>query len=233
MVEIQGLSFSYGDDFRLAIEELSVRKGERLAVVGPSGSGKTTLLNLLAGILHPQQGTISVDGQAIHGMSSRQLRTFRLRRLGLVFQEFELIEYLNTLDNILLPYRLHSELSITSEVKQRAKSLAGRLEIGDKLSRFPANLSQGERQRVAICRAVIGSPSLLLADEPTGNLDPLNKHQVLDLLMSVVEQIGSTLITVTHDHGLLERFDRVIDFDIFLKPAAKSKLTGSIEESQK
>ncbi len=138
--------------------------------------------------------------------------------MGLVFQEFELLEYLSVFDNILLPYRITQALELNPAARERARRLAADVGIADKLRRYPGQLSQGERQRVAICRAIIVEPPLLLADEPTGNLDPGNKGRVLDILFDYARETGATLVTVTHDHGLIGRFDRLIDFQDFLAP---------------
>jgi putative ABC transport system ATP-binding protein len=144
-----------------------------------------------------------------------QRRSFRITNIGLVFQEFELLDYLSVLDNILLPYRINPALKLEAAVKDRAAKLAEQMGIGDKLERHPGKLSQGERQRVAVCRAVLPEPALMLTDEPTGNLDPANKGRVLDLILDYAKQSGATLLTVTHDHDLLQRFERVIDIKEF------------------
>jgi putative ABC transport system ATP-binding protein len=133
----------------------------------------------------------------------------------LVFQEFELLEYLTVADNILLPYRINAALRLDGAVRRRAGELAERVGIADKLGRHPRNLSQGERQRVAVCRAVLPRPALVLADEPTGNLDPANKDRVLKILFDYVAETGSTMLAVTHDHDILKRFGRVVDFKGF------------------
>jgi putative ABC transport system ATP-binding protein len=136
-------------------------------------------------------------------------------KIGLVFQEFELLEYLSVYDNILLPYRINPSLRLDDAVRGRAREIAEQVGIGDKLRRFPRRLSQGERQRVGVCRAVLTEPRLLFADEPTGNLDPENRERVLDILFDYVKQSGTTLLTVTHDHEILHRFSRVVDFKEF------------------
>ncbi|MFW2404510.1 MAG: ABC transporter ATP-binding protein [Gammaproteobacteria bacterium] len=219
MIQIDDLTFRYRDgEFRLRVPSLEVPRGQSLAIVGPSGSGKTTLLNLIAGILEPAAGKISVGDTEVTGLQDAARRDFRIRHMGLVFQEFELLDYLPVIDNVLLPYRITSALRLSNEVSQRAGSIAAKVGIADKLDRFPGQLSQGERQRAAICRALITEPSLLLADEPTGNLDPGNKGRVLDILFDYVVSTGTTLITVTHDHDLISRFDRVLDFRDFLSP---------------
>jgi putative ABC transport system ATP-binding protein len=201
MLHLTDLNFRYGDaGFALRIDDLRVAAGESVALVGPSGSGKTTLLHLVAGILTPEAGRVEVAGQDLGGLDDGARRAFRVRRIGLVFQEFELLDYLSVLDNVLLPYRIHPALRLDAAARERARELAERLGIGDKLGRPPRQLSQGERQRAAVCRALVTGPPLLLADEPTGNLDPANKQRVLDALFELAAESGATLLTVTHDH---------------------------------
>lgn len=215
MIQVTNLEFSYGREFRLSLPELSVDRGSRVAVIGPSGSGKTTLLRLIAGIVLPHSGRIITDNMEVSRLSDAARRNFRIARIGLVFQEFELLEYLNVEDNILLPFRINSTLRLDRTVVERARGLARQVGIEDKLLRFARNLSHGEKQRVAVCRALLTEPNLLLADEPTGNLDPVNKERVLEILLEYARGEGKTLLTVTHDHDLLGRFDRVIDFRDF------------------
>ena len=212
MIRLTDLRFQYGDgEFALRVPELVVERGQRVAVIGPSGSGQTTLLHVIAGIGLPQTGSVEIGGANWTGMTEADRRALRVQRIGLVFQEFELLEHLKVLDNITLPYRIHPSLSLDSACRDRARALAGKLGVGDKLARFPGHLSHGEKQRVAVCRALVTEPDLILADEPTGNLDPVNKHRVLDHLIDCVSEHGSTLVLVTHDHDLLDRFDRIID----------------------
>ena len=216
MIAIRDLQFHYRTgEFRLQIPGLDVEPRTSVAFIGPSGSGKTTLLNLLAGIVVPDVGTIDLDGIDVASLSDGKRRELRITRIGLVFQEFELLEYLSVLDNILLPYRINAALTLDGAARARAEQLAAEAGIVDKLNRYPRQLSQGERQRVAVCRAVLPEPGLLLADEPTGNLDPANKGRVLDILFGFAARTGTTLLTVTHDHDLLDRFDRVVDFRDF------------------
>lgn len=213
MIELRDLRFAYpASPFRLELVDLDIRAGEHTALIGPSGCGKTTLLNLLGGVLLPDAGSVRIDGVQVSGLGDAERRQFRLRRLGLVFQAFELLDYLCVLDNILLPLSIGGGLSANGELRDRAWDLAGEVGIGDKLARHPGELSQGERQRVAVCRALLLKPGLILADEPTGNLDPANKFLVLDLLLDYAGHSGATVVTVTHDQALLERFDRVLDF---------------------
>jgi putative ABC transport system ATP-binding protein len=216
MIRIDALRFTYPDaEFMLRIPELHVAPGEKVAVIGPSGSGKTTLLNLIAGILVPRHGRVDCAGVRVSNLDDRQRRDFRIRTIGLVFQDFELLDYLDVLDNILHPYRITRALRLTRAVRQRAIELAQQMDIGDKLHRRVDHLSQGEKQRVAICRALLPSPGLVLADEATGNLDPRNKVHILELLFRSVEAHDATLLAVTHDHELLAHFDRVVNFSDF------------------
>ena len=213
MIRLRDLSFRYVEGgFELSVPELEIATGEQLAVVGPSGSGKTTLLNLIAGILSPEHGDLVVMDQEMNRLNDGQKRAFRLRRIGMVFQSFELLDYLSVVDNILLPLRIGSGKVGTTD-RQRATELAQQMGIGDKLDRRIDQLSQGERQRAAVCRALLLRPPLILADEPTGNLDPANKGVVLSLLLEYATSNDATVVTVTHDQNLLSRFSRVIDFD--------------------
>ncbi|MCG8409512.1 MAG: ATP-binding cassette domain-containing protein [Phycisphaerales bacterium] len=212
MIEIKGLDFQYGEgDFHLDVPELSIARGEKVAFIGPSGSGKTTLIYLIAGVLQANKGSIRVDDIELSELPDKRRRVFRISQIGFVFQEFELIEYLSVRDNILLPYHLNPALTVSPDVPETVESLAVSMKLADKLKRFPKTLSQGEKQRVAICRALVAAPDLLIADEPTGNLDPATAGSILELLLETVELRRSTLLMVTHNHGLLKSFDRVID----------------------
>jgi putative ABC transport system ATP-binding protein len=220
MIRVESLAFSYaGAEFHLRIPEFSVEAGERVAVIGPSGSGKTTLLNLLAGILVPQEGQIECAGVRVSSLSDCDRRAFRISRIGFVFQDFQLLDYLNVLDNILHPFRISEALRLTRHVRERAAELGRQMGIEDKLHRRVDHLSQGEKQRVALCRALLPSPGLVLADEATGNLDPRNKEHILELLFASIKAHNATLLAVTHDHDLLPHFDRVVDFSNFRSAA--------------
>ena len=219
MIELQDVRFEYpSSTFRLEIEHLAVERGQRVAVVGPSGCGKTTLLNLLAGISLPSAGQITVDGCLVSKLPDSQRRDFRSSRVGQVFQQFELVEYLSLAENIQLPFLVNRNLQRISrgDLQQRALQLATSMGLADKLHRTPHRLSQGERQRVAICRALVNHPPLILADEPTGNLDPANKQNSLHYLLKYCDDHQATLVVVTHDTGILDEFSRVIDFQQLL-----------------
>ncbi len=216
MIDIKDIEFAYaGSDFRLRVPELTVSRGATVALIGPSGSGKTTILNLIAGILVPRAGRVATNEVEVSALSDAARRAFRIRNVGLVFQEFELLEHLSVLDNILLPCRITPAIRLQQTHCDRAAELAREVGIADKLKRYVRKLSQGERQRVAICRALLLEPPLLLCDEPTGNLDPANKTHVLSILFDYVHGHDTTLLTVTHDHALLAQFDETIDCQQF------------------
>ena len=215
-VTISNLEFAYGEGgFRLAVPNLEIKPGEKVAFVGPSGSGKTTLLRLMAGVHAPERGQVEFAGRRLDDLPDPARRSFRIQEVGFVFQDFELIDYLNVRENILLAYRINPALSLNAEVRDRADELARSLGLGDKLNRRVDQLSQGEKQRVAIGRALAPEPKLILADEPTGNLDPDNKRRIIEILFEQADHSGATLVVVTHDHSLLDGFDRVIDFARF------------------
>ena len=220
MIAVENLSFRYSaTSFRLRVPAFELHDNERLAIVGPSGSGKTTLLNLIAGILTPEEGRIDVAGTDVASLSDVQRRRFRASTIGFVFQDFALLDYLSARQNILYPYRITPALTLSAEARDRAEALAEACGIGDKLDRHPNALSQGEQQRVAICRALVTRPKLILSDEATGNLDPESKARTLDLLFEQASLAGAAVLAVTHDHELLPRFGRVLDFAQFRESA--------------
>ncbi|MHC5027720.1 MAG: ABC transporter ATP-binding protein [Planctomycetota bacterium] len=211
VVSLRDVRFAYGDGgFALDVPRLDIASG-RAACIGPSGSGKTTLVGLVAGITVPERGTVMVDGTTVSALPDAERRALRITRIGMVFQEFELLEYLTGLENILLPYSISPALPAPGAARDRAMELASAMGIAPVVRRKPRRLSQGERQRVAICRALVTEPSLVICDEPTGNLDPASAARTLDLLFEQVSARGATLLMVTHNHAILDRFDRVID----------------------
>ena len=213
-VRISGLHFRYpgARGFGMRIDALEVPAGECVAIVGPSGSGKTTLLSLVAGILLPDPGEVRIGDQAISRLSDSDRRRFRIDRIGQVFQAFELLNYLTVAENVLLPRLIDPAAGPLTEARQRAAELLADVGLTAKADERPDRLSHGERQRVAVCRAMLNRPGLILADEPTGNLDQVNKQTVVDLLIRQAQTHGSTLLMVTHDRSLLAAFGRVIDF---------------------
>ncbi len=217
MIQVEGLEFSYTQsEFQLVIPSLSVGPAESVAIIGPSGTGKSTLLKLVAGILTATKGRVSFNGVDLTALGDSRRRALRSEQIGFIFQNFELLDYLSAFDNILHPYRISRTLQLDAEVRERARQLAHDMGVNERLQAYPSQLSQGEKQRVAICRAVLSCPRLILADEATGNLDPANKQHILDLIFHYIQQSGATLLAVTHDHDLLGRFDRVIDFQAFI-----------------
>ncbi len=182
--------------------------GEVVAILGPSGSGKSTLLNVVSGIDDPDAGEVEIAGTPVGRLRDRERTLFRRRRLGFVFQFFNLVPTLTVRENLLLPLELNGVTG--SEARRRADGLLDRVGLGDRGDTYPDRLSGGEQQRVAIARAVVHEPTLLLADEPTGNLDRETGRRVLDLLAEIVRDAGLTLVVVTHSHDVLELADRVL-----------------------
>ena len=220
-IEIQNLEFRYPRSaFNLSIGTLAIEPANQVAIVGPSGAGKTTLLNLISGIALPDSGTIKVGDVEVNKLSDSHRRNFRIKNIGMVFQQFELLEYLNVRQNILLPYYINPSLTLTSATSERADALAESMGLADKLKRNAEKLSQGERQRVAVCRALLTEPPCMFADEPTGNLDIRNKHLLIELLFEQSRQHKSTLVVVTHDQAILDGFDHVINFETLLSEVA-------------
>jgi putative ABC transport system ATP-binding protein len=211
MIEVKELSKTlFSGAHRVEILKginLSVRKRDVLAIEGPSGSGKSTLLGLLAGFDSPSGGSIRLEGEEITQMSEDQLALLRGRKLGFVFQSYNLIPTLTAEENVMLPLELRGE---TDGALERVRELMNAVGLQERCSHYPAQLSGGEQQRVALARAFAGNPSILLADEPTGNLDSVTGKLVLDLLLNLNRQEGTTLVLVTHDPALSRLTDRII-----------------------
>jgi putative ABC transport system ATP-binding protein len=186
--------------------DLSVPKGDFVAILGPSGSGKSTLLGLLAGLDRPTEGSVLLDGQPLENLSEDQLARLRRRRVGFVFQNFQLLGNLTALENVVLPL----ELTGARDARDRSRELLGRVGLGGRTHHYPSQLSGGEQQRVALARAFAPDPGLLLADEPTGNLDADTGREALDLLIDLRERSGVTLVLVTHDPQVASRARRRI-----------------------
>jgi putative ABC transport system ATP-binding protein len=185
---------------------LSIPAGQFVAIVGASGSGKSTLLGLLAGLDTPSSGEIWLDGTPIHNLEETELAAVRGRKIGFVFQSYQLIATLTALENVLLPYELNMEGSGLAQ----ARRLLDAVGLGERMEHYPVQLSGGEQQRVALARAFVVEPPIVMADEPTGNLDSANGRLVLDLLLERNSHAGATLVLVTHDAEIASRADRRI-----------------------
>jgi putative ABC transport system ATP-binding protein len=207
LVQVEQLDKRFGDVRALDRVSFEVDAGEWIAIMGPSGSGKTTLINILGGLDHPTSGRVVVDGLAIGSLGERELTRYRADKIGFVFQQFHLVPYLTAVENVMLAQYFHS---ITDE-KEAAEALA-RVGLSDRLGHVPAELSGGEQQRVAIARALINNPKVILADEPTGNLDEANEAVVLKLLRDL-HDAGHTILVVTHSQAIGNLADRRIELE--------------------
>jgi putative ABC transport system ATP-binding protein len=210
MIELNNLSMSYAlEQGRLEVltnVNFEVTDGDTVAIVGPSGSGKTTLLVLLAGLELPAEGSVRLDGHALDELDEDALADLRRDHIGIVFQSFHLVPSLTALGNAALPL----EIAGAEDSRARAQAMLERVGLGGREDHYPAQLSGGEQQRVAIARALVHAPKLLLADEPTGNLDLRTGETIIDLLFELNADSGSTLILVTHDEALARRCQRVV-----------------------
>ena len=210
MIEIRDLHLSLvggaGPVNILRGVNLSVQSGETISIVGPSGAGKTTLLMALSGLERPSSGQVKIADMDLTAISEDDLARFRRRHVGIVFQSFHLVPTMTALENVSLPL----EFAAAAHPADRAKAALEKTGLGDRLHHFPGELSGGEQQRVALARAFVANPSLLLADEPTGNLDRDTGIMVMDLLFSLQQEHGTTLVLVTHDESLASRCHRSI-----------------------
>lgn len=211
MIKTENLSKIYnsrGNSVRALNEvSLSIEEGEFVSIVGPSGSGKTTLLLCLGGLIHPSQGKVTIEGASIYDLDVKNRAIFRLRNLGFVFQTFNLIPYLTASENVQIPLSLAGTSDGTQS--ERATELLEKLGLADRLSHKPRELSIGEQQRVAIARALANNPKMILADEPTGNLDPDTTKETVGHL-KLLNEAGITVVMVTHNPGVAERAQRTL-----------------------
>ena len=186
--------------------DLTVEKGEFVAVVGTSGSGKSTLLHMLGGLDRPTSGTVTVDGRELSAMRDEELTIFRRRKIGFVFQNYNLVPVLNVYENIVLPIQLDGKAPDKGYVDQIIETLG----LGNKLQNLPGNLSGGQQQRVAIARALAAKPAILLADEPTGNLDSKTSQDVMGLLKVTSQRFAQTIVMITHNEEIAQMADRIV-----------------------
>ena len=207
-VEQLGKDVPSGDSVLTILHDISfgVKRGEAAAIVGASGSGKSTLLGLMAGLDLPSRGRVRIDGQDLGELDEDRRAELRGRSLGFVFQSFQLLPALTALENAMLPL----ELSGRADAREQASSMLTRVGLGQRFNHYPKHLSGGEQQRVALARAFAVKPQLLLADEPTGNLDATTGAQIIDLMFEMNEEQGTTLILVTHDEALAQRCGRTL-----------------------
>lgn len=212
MVEMRALTKRYdeGSESRLVVQQADaeIHRGEFVALAGPSGSGKTTLLNLISGIDTPTGGEVLIDATPVTRLSEKERTLFRRKNIGFVFQFFNLIPTLSVQENLLLPLQLNSFPA--DESRERISYLLEQVEMADRLDSYPDRLSGGEKQRVAIARALVHDPPLILADEPTGNLDAETGTVIMSLLKSLIEGSGKTMVVVSHSDMVVGMADRVL-----------------------
>jgi putative ABC transport system ATP-binding protein len=213
MIELRNLSMGYRLEQErvdvLKAADLTLHERESVAIVGPSGSGKTTLVLLLAGLEHPDSGSVALDSTDLSSLSPDELADWRRDRMGIVFQSFHLVASLSALDNVALPL----EIAGSPDAETRARRMLENVGLGHREHHYPAQLSGGEQQRVAIARALVHSPSLVLADEPTGNLDKRTGEKVSRMLFDLHAEAGATLVMATHDEAMARRCDRILHLD--------------------
>lgn len=204
--------FPVGDDEITVLRGISfdVNRGEFVSIVGPSGNGKTTLLNMVTGIDHPSEGEVVIDGQAVHQLSENQLAIWRGKNVGIIFQFFQMLPALSLLQNVILPMEFADKFNNKRKRRERAQDLLDIVGLADQAHKLPNVVSGGEQQRAAIARALANDPPLIVADEPTGNLDAKTAETVFELFSDLVEQ-GKTLMMVTHNAALAQHVPRVIE----------------------
>ncbi len=209
IIEAKDIRKGFGSLEVLKGVSFSAQKGEVVSIVGASGAGKTTLLQILGTLSRPDSGALEIDGKDVLKMDEKQLSAFRCRKIGFVFQAHHLLPEFSALENVMMPALIAGRK--TSEAKQAALDLLERVGLSDRADHKPSQLSGGEQQRTAIARALINKPAVLLADEPTGNLDSATKQEIHKLLFSLRESLGQTIILVTHDPQLAALCDRSLE----------------------
>jgi putative ABC transport system ATP-binding protein len=205
-------SFPVGDDDITILHDVSldIQQGEFVSIVGPSGNGKSTLLNMVTGIDRPSGGEVIVTGRPVHAMSENELAKWRGQEVGIIFQFFQMLPSLSLMQNVVLPMEFAKKFS-RAERRERALELLDMVDLADQANKLPSMVSGGQQQRAAIARALATDPPLLIADEPTGNLDAKTAGQVFDLFMKLIEEQGKTMLMVTHDKELADRIPRKIE----------------------
>ena len=220
IVKIESLRFQWSknNNFKIFVPKLEVGRGKKVLFLGESGSGKTTLLSLICGFLEPLSGSISINDKIISNLTSTNKDAYRSDNIGIIFQQFNLLPYANVIDNIILPLYFSKQRSKKVESKiNAAMNLCDQLRLPESiLNQKASNLSVGQQQRVAVARALIGSPSIIVADEPTSSLDTEAQELFLDLMFDQISKNSSTLLMVSHDKSLTNYFDQVIDINEIL-----------------
>ena len=220
IVKIESLRFQWSknNNFKIFVPKLEVGRGKKVLFLGESGSGKTTLLSLICGFLEPLSGSISINDKIISDLTSTNKDAYRSDNIGIIFQQFNLLSYANVIDNIILPLYFSKQRSKKVENKiNAAMNLCDQLRLPESiLNQKASNLSVGQQQRVAVARALIGSPSIIVADEPTSSLDTEAQELFLDLMFDQISKNSSTLLMVSHDKSLTNYFDQVIDINEIL-----------------
>ncbi len=222
LIEIRGVSKIYDlghqKVYALRDMELDIFRGEYLSIMGPSGSGKSTLFNMIGALDRPSTGTIQVAGVTLNRLSSRELAYFRGKHIGYVFQQFNLLPAYNAIDNVAMPLIFNGWEQERAE--ERSRQILTRVGLGERMTHRPDELSGGQQQRVAIARALANEPAIVLADEPTGNLDLHTGEEIINLLAELSRELGVTVISATHDHKMLATSDRIL----WIKDGAKERL---------
>ena len=208
MIEIQGITKSFGDLQVLKGIDLTIYKGEVVSIVGPSGAGKTTLLQIMGTLDKADSGSVVLNGVEVGRLKEKELSAFRNRQIGFVFQFHQLLPEFTALENVMIPALIQGTPS--GEAFRKAKETLAFLGLADRASHKPAELSGGEKQRVAVARALINNPAVIFADEPSGSLDSKNKEELHQLFFDLREKLGQTFVIVTHDEGLAQLTDRTI-----------------------
>ncbi|WP_426668078.1 ABC transporter ATP-binding protein [Mucilaginibacter sp. McL0603] len=212
MIRLQNIEKVYRTDTveTLALNKVSIEvaKGEFLSIMGPSGCGKSTLLNIMGLLDEPSKGDIRIDQQKTDNLSDKQLAHFRNKKIGFIFQSYHLINDLQVLDNVELPLLYRS--TTAKERKQLATEALAKVGLANRIKHFPSQLSGGQKQRVAIARAIVGRPEIILADEPTGNLDSAMGNEIMDILLQLNKNDGTTIVMVTHDENMAHKTHRLV-----------------------
>ena len=208
MIEIQGITKSFGELQVLKGIDLTINKGEVVSIVGPSGAGKTTLLQIMGTLDKADAGQVFINGVEVNRLKEKELSAFRNKQIGFVFQFHQLLPEFTALENVMIPALIGG--SSSSEAMRRAKETLDMMGLAERASHKPAELSGGEKQRVAVARALINRPAVIFADEPSGSLDSKNKEELHQLFFDLRERLGQTFVIVTHDEGLAQLTDRTI-----------------------